>query len=85
MAPHRISVGDPRIAWQSLIKLAPPAMAIAEFALKEQGLIPRETVLPVTPADIPPAELVVKPLFANMSVSVVDEDGIHVVSRRSTS
>jgi len=78
-----ISVGDPRVGWRSLMKLAPPALVAAEIALKENGVIPRDLVIPITTADIPPAELVVNPLFPNVSVTVVDEIGVHTTTRRS--
>lgn len=78
-----ITVGDTRGTWQSVLKIAPAAMVAAEVALKEEGVLPRELELPVTPADIPPAELIARPLFPNVSISVVDENGIHSTTRSS--
>ncbi len=78
-----ISMGDPRVAWRALIKLAPAALIGGQVALKESGLVPRDMVLPITLADIPPAELVVKPLYPNVTVQTVDDEGIHTTTRQS--
>ena len=80
---NSITVGDPRLAWQSILKLAPIAMMAGEVALKEERILPRDLEVPFSAADIPPAELVVRPLFPNVSVTTVDASGMHVKSRQS--
>lgn len=78
-----ISVGDPQGSWQALIKLAPILMSGGQVALKEERIIPRDAEFPITIADIPPAELVVRPLFPNVTVTTSDRNGIHITSRQS--
>ena len=80
---HSISVGDPRIAWQSIVKLAPALLLSAETAMREQRMIPRGENLPVSAFDIPPAELVAHPLFPNISVTQVDDNGMRLTTRQS--
>ena len=58
-------------------------MAGGQVALREQRIIPPGMDLPITIADIPPAELVVRPLFPNVAVTTSDENGIHITSRQS--
>lgn len=78
-----ITMGDPRVGWHALIKLAPLLLAGGQTALKEERILPPDFELPVTVADIPPAEVVIKPLFPNFTVTTSDAAGIHVTSRRS--
>lgn len=78
-----ITVGDPRVSWQSLIQMAPVILSAGQVALKEERIIPRDVEFPITVADLPPAELVARPLFPNVSVTVSDENGFRVVSRNS--
>lgn len=80
---HSISVGDPRVAWQSIIKLAPALLMGAETGMREQRMIPRDATFPISSVDIPPAELVAQPLFPNVAVTQVDENGIHLTARQS--
>lgn len=78
-----ISVGDPRVAWATILKLAPAGLVAAEAFAREEGLIPEDMVLPISPADVPPAEMVTRSLFDNVTVGVVDEGGLHTMSRQS--
>lgn len=78
-----ITIGDPRVSWQSLIQMAPVIMSAGQVALKEERIIPRDVEFPITVADLPPAELVARPLFPNVSVTTSDEHGVRVVSRNS--
>ena len=78
-----ITIGDPRVSWHALIKLAPVIMSGGLAALKEERIIPRDARLPITVADLPPAEVVVRPLFPNISVTTSDENGIRITSRKS--
>lgn len=78
-----ITVGDPRVSWHALIKLAPVLMSAGQVALKEERIIPRDTVLPITVADLPPAELVARPLFPNVTVTTSGDSGVLTTSRKS--
>jgi type II secretory pathway pseudopilin PulG len=78
-----ITVGDPRVSWHALMKLAPILMSAGQVALKEERIIPRDTVLPITIADLPPAELVARPLFPNVTVTTSSENGVLFTSRKS--
>jgi hypothetical protein len=78
-----ITVGDPRVSWHALMKLAPILMSAGQIALKEERIIPRDTVLPITVADLPPAELIARPLFPNVTVTTSDENGVLFTSRKS--
>ncbi len=78
-----IAMGDPRVSWHAALKLAPVAMSAGLIAAKEERLIPRDLELPITVADIPPAELVVKPLYPNVTVHHADGDVFRVTSRQS--
>lgn len=78
-----ITVGDPRVSWHALMKLAPVLMSAGQIALKEERIIPRDTVLPITVADLPPAELIARPLFPNVTITTSDENGVLSTSRKS--
>lgn len=79
-----ISVAYPRQAIRLLVSATPYLYAYGQFAMTQAGALgfpPFE--LSVTSMDIPPAELVAKPLFPNVSWCVVDETGVHVSTRNS--
>jgi hypothetical protein len=78
-----VAIGEPRTTWSTLLKVAPIGLSMVEAMAKEQRLIPEDVTLPVSTADIPPAELVVQPLFPNVTVGVVDAAGMHTTSRQS--
>ena len=78
-----VTVGDPRVSWHALIKLAPVILSAGQVALKEERIIPQDVELPITVADLPPAELVARPLFPNVTVTTSDNRGIHITSRQS--
>ena len=80
-----ISVTDPRPTVQMLMSLTPIVFPAAQEALRGAGGRDRrdESPLPITLADLPPAELVAGPLFPNVSVSTVSDDGFHGTSRTS--
>ncbi len=78
-----VALGDPRLGWSTLMKIAPAVMVGLEVAAKEEGMFPEDMVLPIGPADIPPAELVTKPLFPNLTIATVDRNGLHTTSRQS--
>ncbi|NOX53063.1 MAG: DUF1559 domain-containing protein, partial [Planctomycetes bacterium] len=80
----QIALGDPRPGYRTLLGAAPLLFSIAQAALDRVG---RRTIgpieLPVTAADIPPAELFVRPLFPNVAVWTVEEDGFRGIARYS--
>jgi len=80
-----IAATDPRKMYRSLVGLAPmlfPALQLGmREALKQQGMDDFE--LPISLADLPPAELVGRPLFPNVAVCTSDESGIRWTSRSS--
>ncbi len=78
-----ISVGDPRVSWQAFVKLAPAILSGSSISLKKNQLLPPDAELPITMAAVPPAELVVRPLFPNVTVHTIDAEGIVVTSRKS--
>jgi hypothetical protein len=78
-----ISVSDPRATYQVLLGLAPFLLGGAQAGLRQSGALPPDFEFPLTVADIPPAELVVQPLFPNVTVVGVDENGVTYTSRSS--
>ncbi|MBC8114570.1 MAG: DUF1559 domain-containing protein, partial [Candidatus Saccharimonas sp.] len=80
-----VSVAYPRQTLRSLVAAAPFLIGLAEMGINQAsqfGAIP-PIELPKTAIDLPPAELVVKPLFPNVSFAVVDKTGIHWTTRSS--
>ena len=80
-----ISVADPRHSIRTLVAATPLLLGIAQAGITQAsrwGQVPPFD-LTATTLDLPPAELVVRPLFPNVCWSVVDESGIHLTSRRS--
>ena len=80
-----ISLSYPRQTIRGLIAVAPFLIGMAEGGVTQAsqfGVIP-PFELPKTAIELPPAELVVKPLFPNVSFAVVDEAGIHWTTRSS--
>ncbi len=78
-----ISSSDPRKSYRTVMGFAPIIAGAAQAGLQEAGLIGPDAELPITIADVPPAELVSRPLFPNISVCTVDDQGIHWTSRTS--
>lgn len=78
-----ITVSDPRRTVPALLSAAPMLLTALQLALQEAKLIEKGTPLPITFADIPPAEQVTRPLFPNVAVSIADERGFHWISRTS--
>ena len=71
---------DPRTSWSFLLKVAPLVMSFARTGLTEAGV---DVEIPINVADIPPAELVVRPLFPNLATGYANERGIHWKTRQS--
>lgn len=80
-----LSVAYPRPLMRGLISAAPLLMGMAQMGITQAqrfGQFP-PVEFSMTPIDIPPAELVVAPLFPNVSWSVTDATGVHFVTRSS--
>ncbi len=80
-----ISIAYPRQTYRGLVAATPFLMGLAQAGITQYsrfGQMP-PIDLKVTPMDFPPAEVVVKPLFPNVSWGVVDESGIHLTTRSS--
>ncbi len=80
-----ISIAYPRPMIRGLVAAAPLLMGFAEAGVtyaSRFGVIP-PIELKTGAIDLPPAELVVRPLFPNVSWCVVDEAGIHLTTRSS--
>ena len=80
-----ISVAFPRPMIRGLVSAAPLLMGFAQAGITQAsrfGAFP-PIELKTGAIDLPPAELVVRPLFPNVSWCVVDEAGIHLTTRSS--
>ncbi|MBL6706479.1 MAG: DUF1559 domain-containing protein, partial [Planctomycetaceae bacterium] len=62
---------------------APLLFSGAQAGLRNSGMFPPDLELPVKLADVPPSELVVRPLFPNVLVSESTEKGFRWISRGS--
>ncbi|MFT5327270.1 MAG: hypothetical protein ACI8P0_005159 [Planctomycetaceae bacterium] len=78
-----ITVSNPRRIYRALMGYAPLLFSGAQAGLRNSGMFPRDLELPVKLADVPPSELVVRPLFPNVLVSESTENGFRWVSRGS--
>jgi len=78
-----LQVVDPAQTYQFLMGLAPTILNVVEMGMKQNGALPPEGHLPIDAASIPPAELVAQPLFMNVAISTVDEQGWHGYARQS--
>ena len=86
-----ISYSDPRAGIRSLLNLAPTGISFAELGMvewrkmREQAgkKVDESAEFPISGDDIPPSEEVVGPLFPNLSVSTVDDEGIKWYTRNS--
>ncbi len=78
-----LAVSNPRMIYHSLLKLAPLGMATLVASLKGEGTLPRKANLPWLLSDLPPAELVVGPLFPNVRSMSLTEEGVRWTSYAS--
>lgn len=79
-----ITVDDPRGTVRFLVSLAPWLVDIGAFG-SEMALqfgVPWQS--PVTSADIPPAELVIQPLYQGVTIVEIDDDAIRMTRKSST-
>ncbi len=80
-----VSVAYPRQTLRGLIAATPFLIGLAESGVNQAslfGALP-PIQLPKTAIELPPAELVVQPLFPNVSWAVVDKTGLHWTTRSS--
>jgi hypothetical protein len=78
-----ISVDDPRTSLPSLVSFGYCGLVWIEAAFRSEGTLPQTKKLMADIPNLPPAELIVQPLFPNLSVTTVDKDGIHWYTRNS--
>lgn len=78
-----IAVMEPQDTYSMLIGLAPTFVGMMELGIRESGEFPPGFEIPFAASDIPPAELITGPLFPNVAMTVVDENGVRVISRES--
>ena len=76
-----ISVSQPHKVYSLLISSAPALLQLAEMGLKQSRAIPRNSRLPISAADLPPAELVERPLFPSITIGTSSRDGYRWVTR----
>ncbi len=76
-----ISVADTQAGVQTLMGLAPLIMPLVQAGLQNSPLGNQRGPIAFSVAELPPAELVAKPLFPNVRVTTVDENGLHSTSR----
>jgi len=80
-----IAVAYPRQMIRGLVSAAPLVAGFAQAGLTQLSRFGGGPTIDLSsmPLEIPPAELVIRPLFPNVSWTVVDESGIHMTSRSS--
>lgn len=78
-----IAVSNPRRIYRALMGYAPLLFSAAQAGLRESDMFPADFKLPVTLAELPPTELVVRPLFPNVAVGQSTANGFRWVSRGS--
>ncbi|TWT49878.1 hypothetical protein KOR42_38300 [Thalassoglobus neptunius] len=70
-----VSIIDPRDTYRLIMGFAPMLVGLAEFGIRESGAFDPEFQLPISPADIPPSEVLLDSLFPNVSVTTVNTTG----------
>jgi hypothetical protein len=81
-----ITVDDPQRSLPFWLSLAPTGLSLFDQLVQanvEESDKKAVEALAFNQADFPPAELIVQPLFPNITVTVSDEKGIHSYSRTS--
>lgn len=76
-----IAVSDTKAGVQTLMGLAPLILPMVKAGLQNSPIGRRGEAFAFSVADLPPAELVASPLFPNIRVGTVDENGLHSTSR----
>lgn len=80
-----ISVSFPRQSIRGLVSAVPLLVGLAQTGLSQANILGEVPPIKLSTqaVDLPPAEVVVKPLFPNVAWCVVDETGIHMTTRSS--
>ena len=78
-----LTVTDPENGVKTFMAIAPFLAGMGQAAWMNSPLGRRQGPLPISAADLPPAELVAQPLFPNVRMQTVTKDGIYSHSRQS--
>lgn len=80
-----LSLSFPRPTIRGLISAVPLLVGFAQTGLSQASELAGMPLITLSTqaADIPPAEVVVKPLFPNVTWCIVDDTGVHFTSRSS--
>lgn len=80
-----VSVSFPRQTIRGLVSAVPLLVGLAQTGLSQANILGDVPPIKLSTqaVDFPPAEVVVKPLFPNVTWCVVDESGIHTTTRSS--
>ena len=78
-----VTILDPRDSYRLLMGFLPTVVGLAELGIRESGQFPPDFKLPISPADIPPNEVMLSALFPNVMMSTFDDDGLHTYARQS--
>ncbi|QDT34230.1 DUF1559 domain-containing protein [Thalassoglobus polymorphus] len=78
-----ITIVDPTQTYEFLLGFAPMLVGGLELAMKESRNFPEDFEFPLSPADLPPNEVVTSHLFPNVMMTTVEEDGLHSYARQS--
>ncbi|WP_437194067.1 hypothetical protein [Planctomicrobium sp. SH527] len=78
-----LSVSDPAKTYAAILGIAPIMKGFIELGLREQGALGPGESLPFDFGELPPSEMITEPLFFNVTIGTVDEDGMNTYSRRS--
>jgi hypothetical protein len=77
------SLMDPAGLYKFVAGSAPTILGFIELGMRQSGQLQGDAPWNLAAADIPPSELIVAPLFANLDVTEVDQAGIRHYSRQS--
>ncbi|WP_437228451.1 DUF1559 domain-containing protein [Planctomicrobium sp. SH661] len=78
-----LQIVDPASTYRILVGLAPTLLSAVEMGMRNSRTVHPAWRMPVDAASIPPAELVVQPLFINVGVATNTENGWQAFSRQS--
>lgn len=78
-----ITVSDPRQMYRSLVGLGPVLLPALKQGLAQSRVGGPDLQIPLSLADLPPAELVARPLFPNVATVTLEEEGVRWTSRSS--
>ena len=78
-----ICITHPHKLYSTVVSFAPTILMFAEIALRENRVLKPGERLPFSAADIPPAELVDRPLFPRVTIGTTSKDGFRWTTRSS--